>query len=496
MKALADAIDHLVDAGGVYVREVADSAMVSGLGERDTDALRALCRELKWEYVVLDAAGEQVDGVQPTPEGLGPYRLQVKKPEAEGGVLRLLTLSGFRNALRDEAQAPIWAIAGFTGRIVTGLRALQGWDDATPPKEEPPTKSPRRLVREYTQARKVPIDLRLWLPTELDEATFNQPVAQIWVQSAMAALTACIPNEIDPDEGTLKFRGPPRLELSRFRPAEVAVERALFNSLVKALRWTFENEREAELKHTLLAGELARSGPSSEDVVVFLRTHLEHSLESAEIAYQMTLSETGRDTMKILGELRRTVSDETAKIADMSRQLTGAVSAAVATGIGLIAARVAANAPTLLIMAVIGVVLVYIAMIIFSGLRYMRLQSSLRGEWQHRLYRFLPASEYTTLVTAPTKQAESSFRMTAYLGGAAVMILSLACAWFALSPQNDVVTKPKQEVSSTSSNEPDRRLPRDINHECGINEPCKLTGLGQEKSETIKVESDARSLKQ
>lgn len=453
MKALADAIDHLVQTGGVFVRESFDSAMVSNLTERDTDALKALCSDIEWRYSVLDAAGEQVDGDRPTPEGLGPYRLHVRKPPSEQGVLRLLTLSGLRDALRNDDQSPVWSVAGFTGRIATGLRIIQGWDEAELPKQEPPTKSPRRLVREYTQARTVPVDLRLWLSEELDEHTFEQPAARLWVQAAMAALTACLPNEIDPDEGTLKFRGPPRLELCPFRAAEEGIERGLFNGLLRALRWIFENGREAELKHTLLAGELARSGPSNEDVVEFLRTHLEHSLESAEIAYQMTLSETGRDTIKILGELRKTVSDETAKLADMSRQLTGAVSAAVATGIGLIAARVAANAPTLLIIAVVGVVLVYIAMIIASGIRYMLLQRSLRGEWQHRLYRFLPASEYATLVTLPTKKAEDSFRTTAYLGAIAVLILSVACAWFAFSPQSDVDSKPEQgltlpEVSS------------------------------------------------
>lgn len=50
-------------------------------------------------------------------------------------------------------------------------------------------------------------------------------------------------------------------------------------------------------------------------------------------------------------------------------------------------------------------------------------------------------------MTSPTKRAEDSFRTTAYLGAIAVLILSVACAWFAFSPQSDVDRKPKQGVT-------------------------------------------------
>lgn len=50
-------------------------------------------------------------------------------------------------------------------------------------------------------------------------------------------------------------------------------------------------------------------------------------------------------------------------------------------------------------------------------------------------------------MTSPTKKAEDSFRTTAYLGAISVLILSLACAWFAFSPQSQVDRKPKQRVT-------------------------------------------------
>lgn len=431
MKALGEALDHLVEQGKALVAETVDAAVVSQLSQIDADALKVLCLAAGWEFSLFDRAGEPLDATQPVPEGFGPYRLHMNKPPVAPGVLQLLTRSGLRRALQEDNQAPIWAVFGFTGQIPSGKRVLQGWDESIAPVEIPATKSPRRLVREYTQIRRVPIDVRLWLTGELEEASFSQPAAQIWVAAATAALIACLPSEIDPDDARLKFRGPPRLELSWLKHDEEPLGRDAFNTLQCVVAWIFENEREAELRHTLLAGELARSGSSQGGTLEFLKSHLKHALESAQIAYQMSLSETARDTLKVLGELRKTVTDETAKLSEMSRQLTGAVSAAVATGIGLVAARVAANAPSVLIVSIVLVVLVYIAMIIASGIRFMQLQRSLRSEWQHRLYRFLPNAEYTTLVTEPTRRAERSFMTTAWLGGAAVVALSLACGWFA-----------------------------------------------------------------
>ncbi|PTT65184.1 hypothetical protein DBR34_02970 [Stenotrophomonas sp. HMWF003] len=460
MKELAEAIDRLVEAGGALVTETVDITVVSQLSAANADALTALCAELDWTIELYDRAGELLERNQATHEEFSPYRFHLKKPPAAPGVLRLLTRAGLRRALQEGQPAPVWAILGFTARISCGLRVLQGWDESTPPAEIPATKSPRKLVREYGQVRQVPSDVRLWLSAELDEATYIQPAAQAWVSAATSALTACLPNEIDADDGRLKFRGPPRFELTAYDCADQPLDRGTFNVVLRAIEWVFESDREAELRHTLLAGELARSGPLQEGTTQFLQAHLGHALESAHIAYQMALSETARDTLKILGELRKTVTDETAKLAEMSRQLTGAVSAAVATGIGLIAARVAANAPAVLIVSVVAVVLIYIAMIISSGIRFMQLQRTLRAEWQHRLYRFLPRSEYATLVTAPTGRAEASFRMTAWLGGSAVAVLSVACLWVAVSTPNAAAvtegpaTTPPQSVSSQARKVP------------------------------------------
>ncbi|MPN26058.1 hypothetical protein SDC9_173480 [bioreactor metagenome] len=172
----------------------------------------------------------------------------------------------------------------------------------------------------------------------------------------------------------------------------------------------------------------------------------------------MVLAETGRDTLKVLTDLRKAVTEETAKLSDISRQLTGSVAVALATGIGLIAARTATKAPAELIVTVMLVVALYIAMVISSGVQFMRLQRQLRTDWQHRLYRFLPQAEYMRMVEIPTAKAEHSFILTAWLGGIAITVLTLACIWVVFEPtlakpeSSNLPVPPTSQLAPTSNN--------------------------------------------
>ena len=123
----------------------------------------------------------------------------------------------------------------------------------------------------------------------------------------------------------------------------------------------------------------------------------------------------------------------------------------VISGIGLIAARVAANAPAELVVIVMLIVALYAAMIITSGVQFMRLQRQLRSEWQHRLYRFLPDAEYTRMVATPTTRAEISFIWTAWLGGISVAVLTLTCAWVVLTPDSSAPKLDKPKISDQAA---------------------------------------------
>jgi hypothetical protein len=168
----------------------------------------------------------------------------------------------------------------------------------------------------------------------------------------------------------------------------------------------------------------------------------------------MAVAEAGRDTLKVLSDLRKAVTEETAKLSDMGRQLTAAVAAAVATGIGLIAARIATNAPAALIALVMVVVALYVATVIVSGMQFMSLQRQLREDWQHRLYRFLPSNDYERMVVKPTQRAERTFACTAGLGGATVVVLTVVCMWLAFTQESRQPASSQVGISFSAVTQP------------------------------------------
>ena len=452
--ALAEAIDRLVETKQAYVTESESTATVSALSGAHASEIKALCETLGWPVNLFDSADEPWVSAEALDPDFAPFRVIIQKPVAPANTLRLLSNHAFAQWLGSGHAAPRWHIARFTSSLVAGIRVLQSWEGMQEPEVIVATKSPRALVREFGNMRRAPEDVRCWLAPALETEHFSQPATQIWVRAASSALVCCLPDEIDSDDGTLKFRGPPRLTLPGFDAATEMLDHSTFNTLLAVTHWVFENEREAEMRHVLLAAELARTGTASGSTPAFLCQHLAHAWESAQIAYRMVLTETGRDTLKVLTDLRKAVTEETAKLSDISRQLTGSVAAAVATGIGLIAARIAAKAPAELIAIVMIVVALYIAMVISSGVQFMRLQRQLRTDWQHRLYRFLPDAEYVRMVATPTAKAENSFVWTAWLGGIAVMVLTLTCAWVVVAPTSAMPESTNVTVQPTTQSAP------------------------------------------
>lgn len=426
---IAEAIDRLVDSNQAFVAESETSLTVSRLFADDASELRNLCSELGWAAELFDRADDQWPENMPTDADYAPYRLMFTKPEAPKDTLRLLSNHGLAHWLSRGHSASHWQIARLDGSVITQSRVLQRWGDGRVTLVVPTTKSPRALVQEFSNERHVPEDIRPWLGLPINGALFSTPSAQVWVRAASSALLRCLPDEIGPLDGHLKFRGPPRLVLSDPDNAAATWDETTFNVLQVAAGWVFENEREAEMRHVLLSAELARSGSAVESAYQFLREHLTDALESARIAYQMALADSSRDTLQALADLRKTVMDDTTKLSDLSRQLAASIAGALATGIGLIAARVATNAPAGLISTVMVIVAIYLVMVILSGYQVIRLQSRLRANWKPKLYRFLPNHDYEQLVSTPAATAERSFYTIALLGIVVVLVLIGACVW-------------------------------------------------------------------
>lgn len=408
--------------------EAERSVAVSRLESQTVAELVQFAEALDWPVHIFDAADSEWTAAT-IDEAFGPFRVVIDKPEGPANVLRLLTNIGFGEWLaRDDARSH-WQVARLTRTIAAqGLRVTD-WDaDACEPIVDIAQRSPRTLVREYHGQRSVPRSLARWLLSEDGGGTLEDESASVWARAAARNLVLALPDEYDSERQMLRFKGPPRLDLQL--PANQDVVEVLgddgFATLQSALRWVFEVERETEMRHILLATEVARCGGSGEQALPFLRENLAAAFEGARTAYQIQLAGLSSDTLKSLAELRKSVTDETAKVIEATRQIIAAVAGALAVGVGLIAARITTTTTPWLIAIVMVIAAIYVAITIHSGVSFMRLQREVRLQWQPRLYRFLSSHDYASLVGNPAGKAEAMLKMAAMLGGLAVVLTAAA----------------------------------------------------------------------
>lgn len=453
MILLAEQLDQL-NADGAFIRESENDVSASGLAIDAAMSVIALCRTLVWGFELFDRAGTEWRD-EDLLQDFAPYRLLIRKPPAEGDRLVLLTNTGFAEWLKVGHAATHWQVARLRQRITTHARLLQPWGEADPYQPSDNTKSPRALVREFGAERYAPEDIRPWLIRGALETSIEDPAAEIWRSASAFSLLNALADEIDPVDRRLKFKGPPKLSISLPVDSDVLVEAVShehFNDLQRTASWVFESEREAELRHGLVANDIARSAGGNGDDLQVLLNNLSDSLEGAKVAYQVSLSELGRDTLKMLADLRKAVTEETAKVTDATRQLVTSVSGALAIGLGLIAARVNAAASYELIVAVMVVVAAYVGVVIYSGYGFIQLQRQLRSDWQPRLYRFLPPTEYDSMVSRPAAQAERTFFQVAWGGGVGVLVLLVIVAfgWWGDAKRSANIAPSSAEASSVA----------------------------------------------
>lgn len=457
---LAERLDALAAEANARIHESDESVTVSNLRADAALGLLTICSEIDWECSAFDE--------EQTPTELGnicedfePFRLTIRKPNSTEATLNILTSVGVLNWLERGHDAYLWRIAGLSKPLLTQLHVYTGWS----PHEEiaeiavfPATKSPRALVRESGSLGSVPQDIRQWLLLEKSEFDLDESFHKAWSAKSLNALTHALANQIDPVNQTLIFKGPPKLVL---QPPQLTAETIeefgidAFLNLQAAAHWVYESSREAEVKHSLLATEISRAGRETCSAGGYFKDNISTALESAKIAYQMSLSEVGKDTLKSLADLRKSVTEETAKATDSTRQTITAVSGALAVGVALVAARINTGINVWLVGMLLLIAVGYMGMIIYSGWNFISLQRELRKDWQPKLYRFLPADEYQKMVETPAEKAENAFKLTAIIGMGTVILMSLGVLTFSFHG----VTKASPSISDSSESQISKASP-------------------------------------
>lgn len=417
LASLAELLDSLVEDGLAVISESHSAVIAFGLSADNAANLILHAGRASLSLEITDGEGTAFANDELS-ESFAPYNITIKKPVH--GELCLITNTGFAAYLKEERVEKIWHVARLRHPIVTLGRIFLPWQKTEQFAPSPAMKNPRSLVKEASTSRIVTSDIRPWI-LKSDPATLICASSLVWVNACIHECLKCLPDEVDAIAEEIRFKGPPKRAVEFYKaPAEEGIDFLGFGYLQAAVSWIFELENQAEVRSLYLKSEVVRSGlPVKIDAVSFLQC-LDSSLEGAKIAYAMSISELGKDTVKALADLKKSITEDTAKITDATRQTIGAIAAALAVGIGLLAARVGAKAPINVVGSVMIVVAVYVALIIVTGWNLIRLQRQLRHDWHPKIYRFLTDSEYSMMVNRPAATAEFAFAVCAISGGVIV----------------------------------------------------------------------------
>ncbi len=428
LRALAVAVDGLGAQGLATITETATALTVAGLAANDAQTLVPLLSALKWPFQIVDSAGEGADGAHLLAD-YAPFIVTIDKPVADG-VLQVVTLAGFRAFLTDERPSPVWQVATLTTAFATMATDVRPWNSIEIFSPATRTKSPRELVREINIPPLAPADIRAWMMRGAASAEQWADLAfQAFADLSAQALMRALAGEIKSD-GSLLFKGPPHTQLDA--PASGAardLELRGFNDLRDAAAWVYENGVEAERRHGLFVAELGATHPPITTASLAFARVAANVLQGARLAYQLSLSDLTREAIKAQGDLRKAVADDTAKLADNTRQVATAVAAALATSVGLIAAKIGTTTPHWVIQIVALVAGLYVIAVIVSGWIFMSVQQDMRLKWRSRLYRFVPEPDYKAMVLEPAGRAEGMFTVVA-VAGAIIAVLALIVVLF------------------------------------------------------------------
>ena len=421
-------IDRLSSADEIpaFVDESAAIVAVSNLSHESARKISEMCDELAWNFSLYDGANQLYANADVDAD-MGPFRVVISKPQVSPDTLEILTIDGLSKFLKTELSHVKWYVAGLSERIVTRSNVLCPWFDTYLFEPMLPTKNPRSLVREYTSVRTVPANIGRWLLVDPEIRFTKSSAFSTWLNASVRAISCSLTNEIDAESGALKFNGTQKFSVACPDVSEdlsTSFEGESFESLQVSAAWVFDNDREAESRHILLATEIARASNYGTEFSHCFGIQISACLSSAKITYQMMLSDLSKDTLKALGDLRKVITEETAKVTDATRQLIGGVSAALAVGFGLIATRISTSTSPWLIAAVMILVAVYVAVIIYSGIQFILIQRQLRADWQSKLYRFLPDADYQKMVSVPAGKSERTFMVSATMSGIAAILLT------------------------------------------------------------------------
>lgn len=360
-----------------------------------------------------DIGGDLEDGDEFT-DGQN-YVITVEKPKTDG-VAYFLFEEGAIKSLQADGQPRQILVAGFADDAAFRTRGfdVSRWDlDAalvSPPNRE--SISPAKLVSDYVPTREITPDLAPWIRTT--PPVHCSALYQSWQAVAARRLLGGLVSSAwwEKDQVWLQASGPPVFRI----PADDSSIAAAWEPLTDAAMWVYLSGSDIEARHRLFTSELARADRPGQ---VFIET-LKRAREAADVAYAAHIQSSSRETLKALGDLRKTVIEETQKVSQRAQDLTAGLWKDVAVTTTPFVLRLFPDAGKIASLSISAYF--YFAAAVFISLSYglqwringafFKSQEQSRARWFQTLYTYISAREREEIAEEPINQAMKNYRET------------------------------------------------------------------------------------
>lgn len=361
--------------------------------------------------------------------------ITVEKPAADGCALFVFQ-SGIPDYLTQRTVFPRLAIVDLNSAQAFRARGLEvaSWD-LTQPVSSPESSlgpiDPTRYVRDFVPEREVVTDLNPWMLATAPAV--SSPAYQAWEAVAARRLLGGLVSRAWLEDGKVWLQAAAQPPIYRIKADDPALPSAR-SRLTEAATWVFLSGTDIEARHLLFSGELARASRPQQD----LATTLDQALEAAKAAYEAHVQSSSRETLKALADLRKTVIDETQKVAQRAQDLAATLWRDLAVSAAPFVLKVLGDATKTA--GPLTSSLFYFAAAIFVGLSFalqwringafFRSQASSRRSWMQSLYNYISVREREEIAETPIEQAMKNYRETrgVLLIVYAVLIIALVSA--------------------------------------------------------------------
>ena len=393
----------------------------------------------------IDALGDQVDLASAVAELCGQeLRIQISKVSSPTTVF-CLTTDGVSVVFADyevsSSVRQVWVACEFD-RFKTESCRVDPWtDDASEvsaAEEESRVPDPRRLVKDFVGGS-VPKSIFPYLITSDEPAPSK--VFDNWKNLAVVRLLHSLVNEViskDGEEVVITGTRPRKIGSNLKAP----YSDELFKAATEAAKWVYASGSDVDTRFALFTYELSREWPDTLTFKDGFAARGEHALEAAKTAFLAHVQETSKDTLKSLGDLRKTLTEEVTKVVSQTRDVLGTmwrdfmIAATVFLGrVVLLGSDKPLSNPGPLRALLSGAAILLIFSIFLSlrtNAKFMSISDASRSEWRRKLYGFMSDDDFKKLSDIPLADSTREYkRVVCWVAAAYVAVIAclLWTAW-------------------------------------------------------------------